>query len=129
MCFRGFNLVNTAQPAITFIAANYIAYCVYCYAVKAAVAHVLCNMCGAGAVCVGKVGHSKLANVFKPRVAVLGQCFMPVPQHIAHIRRAGKLVAQANFCNAVDLAQAFLQFKIWVTVQAPLKRSDDLLAL
>ncbi len=36
-----------------------------------------------------------------------------------------KLVVETNFNNAVDIAQALLQFKVRVAMQAPLKRRNN----
>ena len=62
------------------------------------------------------------------RVAVFGQLFVPVPDFIAQGRCDRKLVIDAQFDHAVNVAQAFLHFKVALVLQAPRKGGDDLLA-
>ena len=73
-----------------------------------------------------EVCHGELPVFFKAWIAVLGQCFVPVPNFIALCRVTTSFVIEANFNNAVNVAQALGQFEIWMAVQAPLKAGDDL---
>ena len=51
---------------------------------------------------------------------------MPVPHFIALRRFGGKLVGQAQLDHTVNVAQAFLKFKVRMVLQAAGKRGDDL---
>ena len=74
-----------------------------------------------------EVGHCELTRFFETRVAVLRQVFLPIPNLLTLKWVAIGFVIQTNFNNAVNVAQAFLQFKIRVTVQASFKRGNDLM--
>jgi hypothetical protein len=66
----------------------------------------------AGAVGVGQVGDGELARFGETGVAVSGQLLLPVPDVVAHSGLDPELVVQADFHNAVDVAQAFGQLKV-----------------
>ena len=60
---------------------------------------------------------------------MLCQLFLPVPHIVAQCGRYAKFIVQANLCNAVNLANAFIQLKQGVVVQAALYcRQNELLA-
>jgi hypothetical protein len=91
------------------------------------IAHVAADALGAGAVRVGQVGDGELAFLGKAGVAVLGQGFLPVPHQVAQHRLGhAELVVQADFGNAVDVAQALGHLEVGVVVQPPRKGVDDL---
>ena len=73
-----------------------------------------------------EVSHRELTGLFEARVAVLRQVFLPVPHLLSLKRVAIGFVVQTNFNNTVDVAQAFLQFKFGVAVQASFKSGNDL---
>ena len=54
---------------------------------------------------VGEVGDGELAFSAKARVAVPGQRLVPVPDIVAQHGIGGELVVQADFGDAVDVAQ------------------------
>ena len=108
------------------VAPHHIAHRVDLHVVKAAVAHPVADALCAGAVGVRQVGHRELPFLGEPRVAVLGQGFLPVPHRMTQRRLDTKFVVQADFDNAVDVAQTLLQLKCGVTPQSALKGLDDL---
>ena len=81
----------------------------------------------AGAVGVGEVGDGELAFFGVAGVGVGAEFFLPVPHVVAQRGLHAKLVVQANFCNAVDVAQRFLQLEVGVVVHPALKGADDVL--
>ena len=107
------------------VTAHNVAYGVGVHLVKAAFGHVLVQLLRAGPVGVGQVSHGQLAALGAAGVAVAGQAFLPVPQHIALRGLAAKLVTQADFHYAVDIAQALLQFNIGMVLQTPRKGLQD----
>ena len=76
---------------------------------------------------VGQVGDGELAVFGKAGVAVQRQLFMPVPHVVAQHRLGAELVGQANFGNAVDVAQRLGALEIRVVGEPPRKGVDDLL--
>ena len=62
-----------------------------------------------------EVSYCELAGLFETRVAVLRQVFLPIPNLLTLKRVAIGFVVQTNFNNSVNVAQALLQFKIWMT--------------
>ena len=108
------------------VAAHHIAYRVDLDLVKAAVLHPVADALRAGAVRVGQVGDGEQAFFGKAGVRMLGELFLPVPDLLAQRGRHAELVVQADFDDAVDVAQAFGQFKVGVAVQAALEGLDDL---
>ena len=75
---------------------------------------------------VGQVRDGKLAHFSKARVAVLCQLFLPVPDLVAQLGCHTKFVIQADFGDAVDVAQTLLQLHIGVAEKAALEGIDDL---
>ena len=112
---------------LRLVAAHYIAHRVNAHLVKAAFTHAGADKCRAGAVRVGQVSYRELAFFQIAGVAVLGQLLMPVPDLIAQRGLYSELVVQANFHDAVDVAQAFLQLKIRMVLQPAREGGDDLL--
>ena len=62
-----------------------------------------------------EVSYCELAGLFETRVAVLRQVFLPIPNLLTLQRVGIGFVVQTNFNNSVNVAQALLQFKIWMT--------------
>ena len=89
--------------------------------IKTTVVHPAADALCTGAVRVAKVGHGELAVFGIPWLRIRCQLLLPVPHVVAQRRAQTKLVVQANFGNAVNVAQGFLQFKVGVALQAPLK--------
>ena len=93
--------------------------------VEAAVAHGLGDLGGAGAVGVAEVGDGELAL---PRHG--SECWarpgQPVPNPVARASGLPNLSCQADFGDAVDVAQALGALGVGVVVQASLKCGDDL---
>ena len=108
------------------VAAHHVAHRVGINLVKTAVAHVLGDALGAGAVRVGEIRHRQLASFCKTRVGVLGQLFLPIPDLVAERGLHVKLVVHADFGDAVDVAQTLLQLHVGVTEKAALEGIDDL---
>ena len=74
----------------------------------------------------GQVGHGELTVFFEARVTELREVLLPVPHLVALCWITSCFVVQANFNDAVNVAQALLQFKIWMTVQTSFKGGNDL---
>ena len=74
-----------------------------------------------------EVSDCQLSCFFETRVAVLRQVFLPIPHLLALKGMAIGFVIQAYFNNAVNVAQALLQFKFGMAVQASFKGGDDLM--
>ena len=72
-----------------------------------------------------EVRHGELAEFGKAGVAVLGQGFVPIPHGVPRGGFHFKLIVETDFDNAVNIAQALLQFKVRVSLQPTLKRSND----
>ena len=95
--------------------------------VKAAVVrHPVNQLPGTGAVRRGQVGHRELAALGIARVAVAAELLGPVPDLVAKLRRAVELVVQADFRDAVNIAQAFGPLEVGRIAQAPGECRDDL---
>ena len=124
--------VRAGQQALGFgvgavVDADHVADCVNRHVVKAAIlAHPLCQALGAGTVCVGQVGHGQLAPLGVAGVAVGAQALMPVPHQVAEVRRVAKLVVQADFSNAVDVAQRLGPLEVGMVAEPAGKGGDDL---
>ena len=108
------------------VAADHVANGIDADFVKTAVAHPAADALGAGTVRVGQVGHGEFTALGVAGVAVLGQLLLPVPDLVAQRRLDAELVVQADFDDAVDVAQAFAQLIVRVTQQAALEGVDDL---
>ena len=76
-----------------------------------------------------EVGYRELALVKIAGVAVLREALVPVPDLVAQIGFDAQFVIEAELDNAVDIAQAFLQFKVGMVFKAPGKGADDLLLI
>ena len=76
----------------------------------------------------GHIGDGELSLLLEASIRMLREAFMPVPDLAAQLRLLAKLVVQANFSDAVNIAQAFGQLEIRMPIQAPLKRFNDLRA-
>ena len=110
------------------IDAHHIAHRVGVDLVKAAGLHAQGEGLGAGLVRGGEVGDGQLAALGKAGVAELRQPFVPVPDLLAQVGVNAEFVVEANFGNAVDVAQGLGEFKVHRVAQAPLPGGDDLLA-
>ena len=95
--------------------------------VKSSALHCVLKICATSQMSFCEVGHGQLTILFESRIAVLRQVFLPVPNLLALCGEDGRFVVQANFNDAVNVAQTFLQFKIGMAMQASLKSSDDLM--
>ena len=73
-----------------------------------------------------QVGDRQLAALGKTGVAVLGQGLLPVPHLVAALGLEAELVRQSNFHDAVHIAQAFLELKVGVLLQAARHGGQDL---
>ena len=105
---------------------HHVAHRINCNLVKASRLHGLLNAGTASQMGLCEVCHGKLTVIFEAWIAVLGQCFVPVPNFIALCRVTTSFVIEANFNNAVNVAQTFRQFEIGMTFQAALKGGHDL---
>ena len=76
-----------------------------------------------------EVSDGQLTCFFETRIAVLRQVFLPVPHLLALKGMAIGFVVQTNLNNSVNVAQTLLQFKFGMAVQAPFKRSNDLMLI
>ncbi len=92
----------------------------------AVIAHPLRQLPGDRPVRVGQVGHRQLAAFGVARVAVRRQPFGPVPDPVALFRRHAETLVQADFRDAMDVAQAFGELEIGMMREASLERRDDL---
>ena len=61
-------------------------------------------------------------------IAKLRQPLVPIPHFVSKRRLVAQFVVEANFNNAVNIAQAFRQLVVRMVLQTPLKSADDLLA-
>ena len=112
---------------VAVVNTHHVAYCVNVHLVETAVGlHPVRQALGAGAVRVGQVGHGQFTALCIPGLTVFGQALGPVPHQIAQRGLHAKLVVQADFGNAVDVAQTFRQLKVGVVVQPAGKGVDDL---
>ena len=109
------------------VTANHIADRVYRNLVEATLQHTRLDLRRAGAVRVGQVGDGELAFFGVTGVGVDAQLLMPVPHLVAQFRRYAELVVQANFDDAVDVAQALLQLETGVVEQPAFERGQDFL--
>ena len=108
------------------IDAHHIAHRVGVDLVKAAGLHAQGEGLGAGLVRGGEVGDGQLAALGKAGIAELRQPFVPVPDLLAQAGVNAKFVVEANFGNAVDVAQGLGEFKVHRVAQTPLPGGDDL---
>ena len=61
-------------------------------------------------------------------VAKLRQPLVPIPNFVSECWLVAHFVIQANFNNAVDIAQALRQLVVRMVMQTPLESTNDLLA-
>ena len=113
---------------MTIIATHHITQHIDFHRIKAAFTHTLRKLLRAGFVRIGHVGHGELAKFLEARITVNAERFMPIPQFITQLGLLTKLIVQTNLCNAMNIAQALMQLKIWMSTQSTLKCCDDLLA-
>ena len=110
------------------VASNHVANRVGLDLIKTTTAHGRRDAVGAGAVCLGQVGDGELPLFLVARITELRQLFMPVPYLVAKQGRDVELVVQANFGNAMDVAQAFRELKLGMALQTALEGVDDFLS-
>ena len=108
------------------IDAHHIAHRVGVDLVKAAGLHAQGEGLGTGLVRGGEVGDGQLAALGKAGVAELRQPLVPVPDLLAQVGVNAEFVVEANFGNAVDVAQGLGEFKVHRVAQTPLPGGDDL---
>jgi len=107
--------------------ANDIADRVNRHLVKSAVAlHPLQQLPGAGLVGAGQVGHGEFAALGAAGVGVHAELLCPVPDLIAQRGYLAELVVQANFSNAVNVAQRLGHLEVRRIAQPARKGGDDL---
>ena len=87
------------------ITSHHIAHGIDVDLVKACRFHGLLNAGTASHVRLCEVGHSELAVFFEAWIAVLRQGFVPIPHFVALCRMAAGFVVEANFYDAVNVAQ------------------------
>ncbi len=124
-CYWGVAPVFAGSVAITFIATHDVAHSVLVDVVAAAVVHGLGDLGGAGAVGVAEVGDGELPRLGVGWFGVRSQAGQRVPNPIASFGLLAQFVGQADFGDAVDIAQALGALGIGVVVQASLKRGQD----
>ena len=109
------------------VATHHVAHGIHPDLVKACRSHGPLDAVAASPVCLRQVSYRQLTIFFESRIAELGQVFLPVPHLLTPCGLNACFVVQPDFGNAVNVAQAFLQFKIGVTLQPSFKGLNDLL--
>ena len=113
---------------VAMVDAHHIAHCIGANLVKTTGVHAQAQGAGAGLVGGGQIRHGQLAALGKARVTELGQPFMPVPHLLPQGGLNAQFVVEADFGNAMDVAQSFGEFKVHRVVQSPHPGGDDLFA-
>ena len=106
--------------------AHHIAHRVGVHLVKATGLHAQGEGFGTGLVGGREVSDGQLAPLGKAGVAELRQPFVPVPHLLPQFGLNAEFVVEANFGNAVDVAQGLGEFKVHRVAQTPLPGGDDL---
>ena len=120
---------------VGFVDADNIANSIYLDFVKSAGLHAEFDRACTFAMRVGEVGDGEffprsgwIFGVHFSGITKLRQPLMPIPNLVAERGLVAQFVVEANFNNAMDIAQAFRQLVIRMVMQAPLKSRDDVLA-